>query len=65
MTLRVHDKITAHHHAQYAYVYVRQSTLKQVHQHHKGRQNQHALMQRALELGWPAERVRVIDADLG
>jgi DNA invertase Pin-like site-specific DNA recombinase len=65
MTMRVHDKITAHHHAHYAYVYVRQSTLKQVHQHQEGRQNQYALVQRALELGWPAERVRVIDADLG
>ena len=39
--------------------------MKQVHQHHEGRQNQYALVQRALELGWPAERVRVIDADLG
>jgi DNA invertase Pin-like site-specific DNA recombinase len=65
MTMRVHDKITAHHHAQYAYVSVRQSTLKQVHQPQEGRQNQYALVQRALALGWPAERVRVIDADLG
>jgi len=65
MTERVHEKITPHHHEQYAYVYVRQSTLKQVHQPHEGRQNQYALVQRALDLGWPPARVRVIDADLG
>src|ERR687888_392946 len=35
------------------------------HQHQEGRQNQYALVQRALDLGWPPERVRVIDADLG
>ena len=51
MTERVHEKITPHHHEQYAYVYVRQSTLKQVHQPHEGRQNQYALVQRALEQG--------------
>jgi DNA invertase Pin-like site-specific DNA recombinase len=65
MSGRVHEKITPHHHKLAAYVYVRQSTLKQVHQHHEGRQNQYALVQRALDLGWPPERVRVIDADLG
>jgi DNA invertase Pin-like site-specific DNA recombinase len=65
MSGRVHEKITPHHHALAAYVYVRQSTLKQVHQHHEGRQNQYALVQRALDLGWPPARVRVIDADLG
>lgn len=64
MTGHVQEKITPHHHEHYAYVYVRQSTLKQVHQHHEGRQNQYALVQRALALGWPPERVRVIDADL-
>src|SRR5262245_30274768 len=65
MSGRVHEKITPHHHALAAYVYVRQSTLKQVHQHHEGRQNQYALVQRALDLGWPPARVRVIEADLG
>jgi DNA invertase Pin-like site-specific DNA recombinase len=53
MSGRVHENITPHHHELTAYVYVRQSTLKQVHQHHEGRQNQYALVQRALDLGWP------------
>jgi hypothetical protein len=44
MTAHAHEKITPHHYEQYAYVYVRQSTLKQVHQHHEGRQNQYALV---------------------
>jgi DNA invertase Pin-like site-specific DNA recombinase len=65
MTAHAHAKITPHHYEQYAYVYVRQSTLKQVHQHHEGRQNQYALVQRALALGWPSVRIRVIDTDLG
>jgi DNA invertase Pin-like site-specific DNA recombinase len=65
VTPRASDKITADHRDRGAYIYVRQSTLKQVHQHHEGRQNQYALAQRALDLGWPPDRVRVIDADLG
>jgi len=65
MTAHAHEKITPHHYEHYAYVYVRQSTLKQVHQHHEGRQNQYALVQRALDLGWPSARIRVIDTDLG
>ena len=65
MTAHAHEKITPRHYEHYAYVYVRQSTLKQVHQHHEGRQNQYALVQRALDLGWPSVRIRVIDTDLG
>jgi DNA invertase Pin-like site-specific DNA recombinase len=65
MTRLALDKITVDHRDRHAYIYVRQSTLKQVHQHHEGRQNQYALVQRALDLGWPPDRVRVIDTDLG
>jgi DNA invertase Pin-like site-specific DNA recombinase len=65
MTLLAHDKITAQHRAGQAYVYVRQSTLKQVQQHHESQRNQYALVQRAIELGWPPSQVSVIDADLG
>ena len=58
-------KITARHQARRAYVYVRQSTLKQVQQHRESQQNQYALTERALALGWIPERIHVIDADLG
>lgn len=65
MSLAVRNKITAHHREQPAYVYVRQSTLKQVQQNQESRNNQYALVHRAVELGWPPERVHLIDADLG
>jgi DNA invertase Pin-like site-specific DNA recombinase len=65
MTLLAHDKITAQHRAGQAYVYVRQSTLKQVQQHQESQRNQYALVQRAIELGWRPPQVSVIDADLG
>jgi len=59
------DKITPRHRERRAYVYVRQSTLQQVEHHRESRANQYALVQRALALGWPRERVHVVDADLG
>jgi DNA invertase Pin-like site-specific DNA recombinase len=34
-------------------------------QHHEGRQTQYALVQRALDLGWPSARLRGIETDLG
>jgi DNA invertase Pin-like site-specific DNA recombinase len=60
-----HDKITGQHRQRQAYVYIRQSTPKQVQQHQESQRNQYALVQRALELGWSANQVQVIDADLG
>lgn len=62
---RVHTKITAAHHQRLALIYVRQSTPKQVSQNQESQQYQYRLQQRAQELGWAAERVRVIDCDLG
>jgi DNA invertase Pin-like site-specific DNA recombinase len=59
------DKICAHHRDRTAYVYVRQSTTHQVQHNRESQQNQYALVQRALALGWIPERVQVIDADLG
>src|SRR5581483_305464 len=59
------DKITPQHHARRAYVYVRQSTAKQVRENRAGQENQYALVERAVALGWSPERVVVIDDDLG
>ena len=59
------DKITRRHREREAYVYVRQSTLKQVQQNPESRLNQYALVQRAIDLGWLPERIQVIDCDLG
>lgn len=59
------DKIQPHHCDRLAVVYVRQSTLQQVLDHQESTRLQYALVARAHELGWPAERVLVIDDDLG
>lgn len=58
-------KITRDHLERIAVVYVRQSTLAQVRDHGESTQRQYALTQEAERLGWPAERVMVIDSDLG
>jgi len=59
------DKVAARHRERRAYVYVRQSSPKQVRENAAGRANQYALVERARALGWPAERVHLIDDDLG
>lgn len=60
-----HQKATASHLARMAYLYVRQSTLRQVEQNKESTQRQYGLRQRAVALGWPTEQVVVIDDDLG
>ncbi len=60
-----HPKISALHLQRLAYVYVRQSTMKQVEQNRESQRNQYRLVARAEQLGWPPERTRVIDSDLG
>jgi excisionase family DNA binding protein len=65
MTMGASAKITREHLERLAVVYVRQSTLAQVRDHGESTQRQYALGHDAERLGWPAERVLVIDADLG
>jgi DNA invertase Pin-like site-specific DNA recombinase len=60
-----HQKVTASHLQRDAYLYVRQSTLRQVLENTESTQRQYALRQQAVALGWPTERVVVIDHDLG
>jgi hypothetical protein len=50
--------------AKMAYVYIRQSSLMQVTRHAERTDLQYALVQRAVALGWPRERVELIDEDL-
>ena len=64
-TLSLPSKITPAHVQRLAYIYVRQSSLKQVAQNKESQQYQYQLQQRAIELGWAADRMRVIDSDLG
>ncbi len=58
-------KITDTHRSKLAVVYVRQSTPQQVVENRESLDRQYALADHARALGWPAERVLVIDEDLG
>ena len=59
------EKVRTSHLRRDAYLYVRQSTIQQVFENTESTQRQYALRQRAVALGWPQERVVVIDTDLG
>jgi len=61
----VAGKVTPEHLARTAFLYVRQSTLRQVLQNTESTQRQYALRQRAIQLGWPTEQIVVIDTDQG
>ncbi len=65
MNPEMHQKVTASHLQRDAYLYVRQSTLRQVFENTESTKRQYALGERAVALGWPLERVIVIDSDLG
>lgn len=58
-------RVEAHHLSRDAYLYIRQSTLRQVSENGESTRRQYALRDRASALGWPAERIHVIDQDLG
>jgi DNA invertase Pin-like site-specific DNA recombinase len=58
-------KVSPNHLDRDAYLYVRQSTLRQVMENTESTQRQYALRERAIALGWPIERVQVIDCDQG
>jgi DNA invertase Pin-like site-specific DNA recombinase len=60
-----HQKVTARHLKRNAYLYVRQSTLRQVFENTESTERQYALRQRAVALGWPREKIVVIDSDQG
>jgi DNA invertase Pin-like site-specific DNA recombinase len=62
---RAVEKISADHLRRDAYLYVRQSTLRQVMENTTSTDRQYGLRQRAVALGWAAEQVVVIDEDLG
>lgn len=58
-------KVCASHLARTAYLYVRQSTLRQVMENTESTQRQYALRQRAVALGWSSEMIVTIDTDQG
>src|SRR5262249_23938509 len=58
-------KIQSCHPDRMAIVYVRQSTVQQVAENRESTERQYALVHRAIELGWPADRILIIDEDQG
>lgn len=58
-------KVQPHHLERAAYLYVRQSSMKQVLENVESTKRQYALRARATALGWTDDRVVVIDSDQG
>jgi DNA invertase Pin-like site-specific DNA recombinase len=59
------SKIFNQHLERLAIVYVRQSSTKQVEENIESTQLQYRLVDRAAALGWPRQRIEIIDQDLG
>lgn len=64
-SLQTNLKIRPDHLDRQAIIYIRQSTLIQVRDHTGSTTRQYDLANRALALGWPQQRIRVIDQDQG
>lgn len=58
-------KVESHHLERAAYLYVRQSSMRQVLENTESTKRQYALRQRAIALGWREDRIIVIDSDQG
>src|SRR6201995_4453986 len=65
MDSEAHQKVTTAHLSRLAYLYVRQSTLRQVFENTESTRRQYALRERAVALGWSQDQIIVIDSDLG
>ena len=65
MNSEAHQKVQAEHLSRSAFLYVRQSTIRQVRENVESSQRQYGLRDRALALGWPLEQIVVIDCDQG
>src|SRR5262249_58812699 len=58
-------KVRGHHLEGKAIVYIRQSSPQQVAEHRESTARQYALADVAVALGWPRDRVEIIDTDQG
>ena len=65
MTGDPHSKVHARHLQRHAYLYIRQSSLRQVFENTESTQRQYSLKQRAIALGWTADQIMVVDTDQG
>ena len=58
-------KVQPHHLERGAYLYVRQSSMRQVIENVESTKRQYALRGRAVALGWREDQIIVIDSDQG
>lgn len=58
-------KLKTTHLERSAYLYIRQSTLRQVYENTESTKRQYALKKKAVALGWPDGSIVTIDSDLG
>lgn len=63
MMAETNHKVKASHLRRSAYLYIRQSTMRQVRENTESTERQYALRERAIALGWPEEKVILIDKD--
>jgi len=61
----LNGKIKRNHLTRKGFLYVRQSTLRQVYENAESTKRQYALKERLLQLGWNESQIEVIDSDLG
>jgi DNA invertase Pin-like site-specific DNA recombinase len=64
-TMTSTEKVSTAHLERNAYLYIRQSSLKQVVANKESGQRQYALTERAVVLGWSKDHIVVIDDDTG
>ena len=63
--MNAHLKVQPHHLERGAYLYIRQSSMRQVVENAESTKRQYALRGRAIALGWRDEQIVVIDTDQG
>jgi len=63
--METNSKIRQEHLHRLAGVYIRQSSMHQVREHTASAELQYDLIDRAVALGWPRDRVRIYDGDQG
>src|SRR5260370_3965406 len=65
MNGHAHQKVQAEHLRRQGFLYVRQSTMRQVQENLESTKRLYGLRERALALGWSAEQIVIIDCDQG
>ncbi|MPZ35715.1 MAG: recombinase family protein, partial [Rhodospirillales bacterium] len=63
--MNAHLKVQPHHLNRGAYLYIRQSSMRQVVENAESARRQYALRGRAVALGWRDEQIIVVDNDQG